>query len=439
MPGFTILENVDARGFRCSVREFLPDGELLPFVSLSLTTPPIYEKNQSYLINDIDPKSLKAVRKTIKSDELGRLKISIDGGMHEIGINSAQDKPNLCIVSSGISNMNRATTGKDVSFSVKLLNKGMAKAENVKLKLTAIRNTTGITKSESEIVAINVNETKESPTPFTFRVNIDSIEIVRFKLTMQDKNRNEWTEFIEIPVKNDLPEIKDFVIADGKEFIVVKSGKFSDTLLLGSGNGDGVANPGESIVILVKDQDKLWRTFLHFNDKNINPSGINIRMSDNWTNLDHVGGSVKYSIPVISSDCPENHTIDFFAEYWLPDYPNHIIKQGSVKIQVTGRDNTPPVLQWIKIPGDNIIQVKLYDGTKIQHVNAKLISTGDPNKTIEAELKDEGINGDKAGADNVFSYRIPEQRFGNYTVDIEAADSFGNKMSENGSEVFILY
>ena len=59
VPGFTILENVDKRGFRCSVREFLPDGELLPFVNLSITTPPLYEKNQSYLINDVDTTDFK--------------------------------------------------------------------------------------------------------------------------------------------------------------------------------------------------------------------------------------------------------------------------------------------------------------------------------------------------------------------------------------------
>jgi hypothetical protein len=41
VPGFTVLENVDKRGFRCSVREFLPDGELLPFVNVMVTTPPI--------------------------------------------------------------------------------------------------------------------------------------------------------------------------------------------------------------------------------------------------------------------------------------------------------------------------------------------------------------------------------------------------------------
>ena len=44
VPGFTIIENVNARGFRSSVREFLPDGEIMPYVKVSVTTTPIYGK-----------------------------------------------------------------------------------------------------------------------------------------------------------------------------------------------------------------------------------------------------------------------------------------------------------------------------------------------------------------------------------------------------------
>ncbi len=439
VPGFTILENVDNRGFRCSVRQYLPDGELLPFVNVSITTPAIYEKNQSYIINDIDPGSPKNIRKTIKSDGTGRIKINMNGGLHEIGINKLSDKPNICIASYRIVNMNWATHSKDVSVSIKLLNKGLENAEGLKAILSATRQSAIVTKNESEFPVINVNESQDCQIPFIFNVQTDSIEIEKFMLEIRDKNKNGWIEFIEIPVRKDLPEIKDFVIADGKEFIVAKGGNALDTILLGAGNGDGIANPGESLVILVKDQNKLWRSLLHCPDKYVNPFGINIRMSDNWSNYDHVGASAKYSIPVISSDCPQDHIIEGFAEYWLPDYPNHIIKQGNIKIKVSGKDTTTPKLQWVKIPGDNIIQVKLYDGSRIRNVKAKLTSIQDPNKIIDTELKDDGISPDRAREDNVFSTKIPEQKYGNYRLDVEATDSNGNKMVEKGLETFILY
>ena len=441
VPGFTILENVDKKGFRCSVKEFLPDGELMPFVNLSITTPAVYEKNTKYVINDVDTRNLKTFQDTILSDSAGRIQISINGSRQEIGINKMADKPkpNICIATVEIANMQWATTGKDVAVKIKLLNKGLSAGKNITAKLLATRSSANIKQSESEFGNIAVNETQVCKNPFMFSVENDSIEIEKFKLTIQDENKNEWVEFFEIPLKKDAPEIKDFEIADGKIFTVAKGGTDTETILLGSGNGDGVANPGESIVILVKDKDKYWRTNLFSSDKYINPFGVNTRVSDDWTPFDHVGASAKYSVPLISSDCPQNHSIEFFAQYWLPEYPLHIIKQGLIKIEVEGKDNTAPKISWVHIQGDNIIQAKVYDGSKIQYVKAKLISADDPAKTFEVELKDDGIAGDRAEADNVFSKKIPEQKFGFYRVVLEAVDFSGNKTLEEVPDNSVLH
>ena len=266
----------------------------------------------------------------------------------------------------------------------------------------------------------------------------DSIEVEKFKLTIRDDNKNEWDEFFEVQLKKDLPEIKDFVIADGKTFTVSKSGNDSEKVFLGNGNGDGLVNPGESIVLLVKDHNKYWRTDLSSADKYVNPFGINTRISDNWGTFDHVGGSAKYSVPLISSDCPEDHKVEFFAEYWLPDYPYHIKKQGLIRINVKGKDNTAPKMKWVKMP-DNILQARILDGSKIQHVKAKLISKNDPQISFEVELKDDGMGGDTFDGDNVFSKKIPGHKFGIYRVVIETIDSFGNKSIEEASEDFFLH
>jgi Putative esterase len=439
VPGFTILENVNQRGFRCTVREFVPDGETIPSVNVSVTTPALYEKNQLYFINDVDTKNLKTSQKTIRSDNSGRLRIYINGSEHEIGINKKADKPNICITSVEIGNMKWATHKKVVSVSLKLLNKGFSNAKNIKAKLSATKGSTHVIQSMSEFGNIGVNKMHVCQIPFTFEVQSDTIEIVKFRLRAYDGDNNEWIVFFEIPIKKDLPEIKNFEIADGKTFTVAKEGQDTETVSLGHGNGDGIANPGESIVILVKDQNRYWRTNLSFADQYINPFGINTRISDNWGSFDHVGASAKYSIPLISSDCPENHNIEFYAEYWLPEYPFHIIKQGKIKIEVKGKDNTPPIIGWVRIPGDNIIQAKVYDGSKIQSVKAKFILRDDPKKSFEVELNDGGTGGDRAEADNVFSKKIPQQKFGFYKVIIEAVDSFGNKSIEEAPDEFILH
>ena len=315
----------------------------------------------------------------------------------------------------------------------------MISAKNVKAKLSATKTGVHVINGEVLFGEVGMNEIKAGQTALSFEVQADSIEIEKFKLTVQDENKNEWTEFFVIPIKKDLPEIKEFEIADGKIFTVAKSGIDTETLMLGRGNGDGVANPGESLVILVKDHDKYWRTNLTFSDSYVNPFGLNKRVSDDWSSFDHVGASAKYSVPLISSDCPDNHSVDFFAEYWMPQYPLHIIRQGVIKIKVRGKDQTAPAIDWVMIRGDNIIQVKMSDGSKVKLVKARLILKDDPTKSFEVDLQDAGKEGDRAESDNVFSKRIPDRGFGIYRVIIEATDSFDNKMIKEVEKDFVLY
>ncbi len=195
-PGFTMLENVDRNGFRCTVREFLPNGELIPFVNLTITTAALYEKNQLYVINDVNITNLKTNVKTIRSDSMGRLKISINGSIHEIGINKKIARPNICIASVEIANMKWATDHKEVSVSIKLLNKGLSAAKNITAKLTVERSGTNIIQGLSQFHNIAINEIKNSPLPFIFLVNSDTIEIVKFKLTIHDDSNNEWVIFL---------------------------------------------------------------------------------------------------------------------------------------------------------------------------------------------------------------------------------------------------
>ena len=143
-PGFTVLENVDQRGFRCAVREFLPDGPLMPYVQVTVITPPLYEPNKRYTINDVDPNNSKKDQIEIYSDHEGRLKIPLNGGYHEIGINSSMKVPNLTLASYKIKSAQWALQNQEVELSISLLNKGNATAKGVSARLIPSRKTTTI-------------------------------------------------------------------------------------------------------------------------------------------------------------------------------------------------------------------------------------------------------------------------------------------------------
>ncbi len=439
IPGFTILEKVDVRGFNCSVRSFLPTGELLPFVKLTITTPPVYKKNQVYQIHDSNLVNGQSDIYSLKSNNEGRLKIIMDGNIHEIGINKAEDSPNLVAVSFNIENRPWATPGQEVILSVKLLNKGIGKAAQITARLESTRPGTTILKAESDYGSIATGELKNAKIPFTIIVKDNDAEIERFRLIIYDENGMEWHDFIDVPLKADGPEIKDFIIADGKEFAVAEAGDDTISVFLGKGNGDGKANPGESLVILVNDKGRLFRTSLFSNDPFVNPAGIRVRKSDSWTTYDHVGASAKYSVPILASDCPQKHRIKFFAEYWLPDYPDHIIKRGVIEINVEGRDQTAPEVEWVKISGDNTIHVKILDGGKISSVKAQLRLQKNPSKSFEIELNNDGKSGNQVPGDLVFSRKIEEIGFGLYQVVLEAEDIYGNKTKKEWPEIMVVH
>lgn len=437
VPGFTTIENVDARGFRSSVREFLPDGELLPSVVVSVQTAPLYEKNQSYTINDFNTVTLTSAERTVISDGEGRLLIDLNGASHEIGINKKSDKANITIAAANVRGSRWAGTGDDVAITLKIINKGLSAAKDIRAIVAATRPTAAVSKQELRLDNIAVNGTAEAT--IIIRAIADTIQVERFKVTFRDAGKNEWVDYFEVPFEKKLPEITAFEIADGKPFTVIKSGNETESIFLGTGNGDGVANPGESIVILVKDGDKLWRTDLTGHDSYINPFGISIRKSDNWSSFDHVGGSAKYDVPVIASDCPQDHPVEFVVEYWQPEYPMHIIRQGVVKFKVRGKDTTPPALASMHATGDNVLQVKLYDGGRIKNASATFTNEKDSTKSFTALLTDDGKGGDRVDGDRVFSHKIPTQIFGIFKVVIEAEDAFGNRIEFKPDETVVLH
>jgi hypothetical protein len=91
------------------------------------------------------------------------------------------------------------------------------------------------------------------------------------------------------------------------------------------------------------------------------------------------------------------------------------------------------------LPGNNTLQANIHDGGKIKYAKAILRSTDDPGLLLEVELNDEGAAGDRVAGDHVFSIKIPEQKFGLYTLEIEAADINGNIRVEKDPRIYVIH
>jgi hypothetical protein len=123
----------------------------------------------------------------------------------------------------------------------------------------------------------------------------------------------------------------DFRIADGISLLVYQHAVQKQILTLGIGNGDGQANAGERIAILLPDGDAYRAAELFTNDPCVD---LTKRVSDAWGEYDHVGASVKYSLPLIRSSCAPGHVIRMLARVQLPDRPNDKIRYTVITFKV---------------------------------------------------------------------------------------------------------
>lgn len=439
VPGFTVLEDVDKEGFRVSVRRTLPVGETVPMVKLQVFTAPLYQTNADYLVNIVDLSKGEKMQKRITSDGEGRLRIPLNGGLQEVGILETAEAPNISIASVNIGTNTWASAGADIPISITLINKGGGKAGKVTAKLVPFGKASNIKRSTAKFGDIGPLDTLTAPAPFVIHVNSDTVRIQKFDLAISDEAGNQWIRSFTVNVKPKVAPALEYEIADGRTFTYARGGNDTITGMLGIGNGDGVPNPGESIVVLVKDSAQWQLTSLHTLHPSLDMKSAHTRFSDSWSSFDHVGGTFKYSMPVIASDTRPGTQIDLFAEYWLADYPDHYIKNRKVSITVSGKDQTPPQLAWKQISGDNIYQLRLFDGGRIAAVELCVWPEKEPDARLCFALNDEGISGDRAAGDAVFSAKLTVPSFGLYQAEIIARDSYGNENRLQIPESFILH
>jgi pimeloyl-ACP methyl ester carboxylesterase len=333
VPGFTVLENVGRNGFRCTVREYMPDGKILSNVKVWVLTDSIYKKNTAYQITDIDHATGMASHYRLMSDAGGRLQMAFSGSCHDIGISEHGKEPDIILDTVTIVNAPWAVAGKDISLRLRLLNKGGLRADNVKVSIAPMRGATTIINGAALVGSILPEKSGQNETLLVIRT-ADTVKACRLNVNITSGKYSWKTDFV-VNLKPAADSNVEYMIADGKTFTVVAHGNDSATLKLGEGNGDGVANAGETIEILAKDGGKLYRTALTTSAGCFNPNGVHPRQSDYWGNFDNVGASAKINPLVVAKDCTGTSPQPVLFEYWKPtENKRHVTKYGIANITV---------------------------------------------------------------------------------------------------------
>jgi S-formylglutathione hydrolase FrmB len=331
-PGFTVLENVSRSGFRSSAREWVPGGRLLSEVTLRVITEALYRPRRPYSVTDVNLDTAQVRRSRQVADSDGRLHFELSGHRHEVGIDESA-RPVLTVADSVVAGAPWATPGKSVRLNIALLNKGARQARSIRAVVSSPAPGVRFERDTLTLASLGAGRRAEAG-EITFVVDDPRREIVRLNVRITDASGAPAEVPVDVPLFADVPALAGFKILDGAKAKLWERAVKPAEKILGAGNGDGVVQAGETIAVAVPDGEAYRAVELFTSDA---CALLTRRLSDPWGAYDNVGATAKITLARISPSCPEGHEIPFFARWIEPNKPEHVLKQGVVRVRVTGR------------------------------------------------------------------------------------------------------
>jgi hypothetical protein len=320
-PGFTVLSNVSAAGFRSAVREWLPGGAVIPGVKLSISTDKLYPPRKPQTVTIVRLRDGNVRRQTVTASADGRLTLDLDGEEYEVGISAG---PLLALAGYQLDGAAWATAGEPLHARMRIWNKGAAASQPSAARWLSPNPGVDLAPMSTDLPAIAPGQSAEVAITITVR---DPKRAVARIVGVQGDTRMP----VEIPLFPAAQPFPDFRIVDGQSARIYQHATEKVELTLGDGNADGKANPGERIAILLPEDDVYRAAEIITNDACVDNT---LRAFDDWSDYDHVGASAKYSLPLIKADCPAGHVVHALARVLLPDKPNHVVRYAAIEFPV---------------------------------------------------------------------------------------------------------
>lgn len=298
-PGFIVLKGVTKNELTVQTRKWLPTGNAIPGTKIKIVTAPLYIPGKRYTLVDYN-RNTRTVSYTT-SDTSGRISFDVDHHDHTISISESEANAGIAFQKHTFNGKGRfLETGKEGTLKISLFNLSNLPRKGLRVELATNRPEVTILNHtiESETLPASSGKTLNG----SFRISVKnappadgSPNEIKFKLKVTDPSGRIWEEDFEAPVFYDVAEFDDIGIDDG------------DSEVFGSGNGNNIAEPGETIAIYqVSNRTRLY----HDDPFVINEKLIDELQPDKWGD-----GYALSSVVQISKDCPPGHRIRFLASY----------------------------------------------------------------------------------------------------------------------------
>ena len=264
---FTILEKVTPSGMLVCSRPFLPDGPLIQDEYISVCTDAVYSPSEYYILTDFNRSTRRTEVSRVLSDPEGRLKFNLEGGGHALGISTADKEAKLFLITADNHEEYHCEAGREHNLNYILINAGTKASGPVHLRASSPKSFLSFTKETKTLGSLGPGEHVFLNELFPFIIKSrnygapDSdnfITSISIEVSCNDSVHDISKVFIyPVPETPFIPDPSDLLILDGNnkpvEYYDNQNHKIIiKTLSGGSGNGNSIPEPGETIELYVR-------------------------------------------------------------------------------------------------------------------------------------------------------------------------------------------
>jgi dienelactone hydrolase len=328
-PGFTMLDQVSAKGFRCAVRQWAPGGATIPEVKLSLASARLYLPGSTHPVTIVRLRDGQTRHVALRADAQGRLNFELDGDAYQVGIG---EEAGLTVSSWQVEGAAWATASQPVKLLVRFLNAGAARSATGLVRWESPDKDVRFEPASGRVFGLGSGEA--APLAVTVTVADPSRPLVRVIAAMGGGRMT-----FDVPLFPPTDKSTSFEIADGRSVSIWRHGTGRADTVLGEGNRDAQAAPGETFVILAPDGEALRPTEVFSNDPCIS---LGLRGSDSWDDYDHQLASFPYTVASIPENCDPGHVVHVLARIVTPAAGGYQIRYEAIEFPVWWRHGQEP-------------------------------------------------------------------------------------------------
>ncbi len=340
-PGLTYLDQVRQEGLRVTTRQWAPDGPPVER-AIEITTAPLYKAGASYRLIDYNLTTGKTNESAATADAGGRLRFRVDGTGHQIsfaGPGTGAEPPVLLPVTS--KDMPRVPPNEDVSLPIRVYNPRGEAMKDVRVEISSDYPTVKVVRGSTAIPEIAPGQAVDvsSQLQVRFTAGRGYFEPTRLDVHLTFDGWHEADEAVEVLV---IPEAVPAPLAvevlDGRtmKFAVFKQAgnqgggaPVEREVTEGSGNGNGVLEPGEEATVWVKmaqgmdpfDKNTWYRCKVYSDSPYLSEVGdLRETKQTEWT-----GSQSRTSLIRLSPETPAGTSVELLLDneslsfYFTPD------------------------------------------------------------------------------------------------------------------------